>query len=155
MSIINNLQLFLLEKIKQHKINKKLLSHNCGIPYTTIVALFKSKHLNPSFSTLLKLADYFDCTIDELVGNKHKSNQVSKMIKVDISESMGNLRQFLINNTKKEELYAFSEELGLGYNAIYTFVYNKSKNRTLNSATILLIAQRYKTSIDKLIGRLP
>lgn len=49
-------------------INKNILSKESGVPYTTIDGFYKKGSDNVKLSTLKKLATYFDCSIDSLVG---------------------------------------------------------------------------------------
>lgn len=49
-------------------INKNQLSKLANIPYTTIDGMFKKGCDNMKLSTLVKLADYFDVSIDYLIG---------------------------------------------------------------------------------------
>lgn len=61
----------LLEKIDRlmdlRGDNRHTLSMNAGIPYSTIVNLYKLGYDNIKLSTLQKLADYFDVSLDFLV----------------------------------------------------------------------------------------
>jgi transcriptional regulator with XRE-family HTH domain len=61
----------LLEKIDRLMLlkgdNRNTLSKNTGIPYSTIANLYKLGYKNIKLSTLQKLADYFNVTLDFLV----------------------------------------------------------------------------------------
>lgn len=47
-------------------LNKHSLSKKCGIPYTTIDAFYKKGFENAKISTMMKLALFFDTTLDYL-----------------------------------------------------------------------------------------
>lgn len=49
-------------------INKSTLSKESGIPYTTIDGFYKKGCENIKLSTLQKLAEYFDVSVDYLLG---------------------------------------------------------------------------------------
>ena len=49
------------------KINKRKLSIESGIPYTTIDRFYKIGYDNIKLSTLLKLANYFNVSLDYLI----------------------------------------------------------------------------------------
>ena len=49
------------------KINKRKLSIESGIPYTTIDSFYKIGYDNIKLSTLLKLANYFNVSLDYLI----------------------------------------------------------------------------------------
>lgn len=58
-----------LEQMMESKsINKSQLAKGANIPYTTIDGIFKSSNENIKLNTLTKLADYFNVSIDYLVG---------------------------------------------------------------------------------------
>lgn len=65
----------MLEKIellmKKKGINSKLeLSKQADIPYTTIDGMFKKGTENTKRSTLLKLANFFECSLDYLIDDE-------------------------------------------------------------------------------------
>ena len=51
----------------ERNINKKNLSEDTGIPYTTIDSFYKKSYDNIKLSNLKKLSDYFGVTLDYLV----------------------------------------------------------------------------------------
>lgn len=58
----------ILNKLKLEKnLNNRKLSIASGIPYTTIDGLYKKGYDNVKLSTLIKLASYFDVTLDYLI----------------------------------------------------------------------------------------
>lgn len=55
------------ELMKENGIkNKKDLAEKSGIPYTTIMSLYNRSFENVTLSTLKKLTDFFDCSLDYL-----------------------------------------------------------------------------------------
>lgn len=54
--------------LKEKGIRKSTLARESGIPYTTIDGLYKKGCDNIKLSTLQKLADYFDVSVDFLLG---------------------------------------------------------------------------------------
>lgn len=55
---------FLMNK---NNINKNVLSKESGIPYTTIDGFYKKGYQNVKLSTIKKLAEYFNTTLDYLM----------------------------------------------------------------------------------------
>ncbi|MDE5601007.1 MAG: helix-turn-helix transcriptional regulator [Clostridia bacterium] len=53
------------ELLDEHNLNRKQFAEQCGIPYTTVVGWTKLERL-PDFASLIKIADFFDCSIDYL-----------------------------------------------------------------------------------------
>jgi len=60
-----------IEKIellmKERNINRAELSRGSDVPYTTIVNFYEKGVDNIKLSTLKKLSDYFNCSLDYLV----------------------------------------------------------------------------------------
>lgn len=52
--------------MKERHLNKRILAHESGIPYTTIVGLFTKGYENAKMSTLKGLANFFGVTLDSL-----------------------------------------------------------------------------------------
>lgn len=62
----DNLKLFM----KQSKINQVRLSKETGIAQSAISNWLSGKK-EPSITSLWLLADYFNCSVDELIGRNH------------------------------------------------------------------------------------
>lgn len=56
------------QMMKNKGINRRQLSIAANIPYTTLDGISKRSCDNVKLSTLLKLADYFEISLDYLVG---------------------------------------------------------------------------------------
>lgn len=69
MSMTDKLQ----ELMKSRNITKAQLSKGANVPYTTIDGLFKKGSDNVKLTTLKKLADYFECSIDYLADDDNQS----------------------------------------------------------------------------------
>ena len=52
--------------MKEKHLNKRILAHESGIPYTTITSLFSKGYENAKLSTLKGLANFFGVTLDSL-----------------------------------------------------------------------------------------
>ena len=64
--------------LAQRNMNKLQLSKATGIPYTTIDSFYKKGYDNIKLSTLLKLSNYFQCTLDYLVDdNSEEINYIT------------------------------------------------------------------------------
>ncbi len=55
---------------KQKQLSQDRLARLADIPYNTLVKIESGKSNNPTFETLLKLANALKISIDELVGRK-------------------------------------------------------------------------------------
>ncbi len=158
MAIVYQIQEFLNKKLLDLECNRKVFALNSGIPYTTIISLSKGLHSNPSLQNIVKLADYLNCSIDEVVGRDaeyiHNSDKIH-YVHLDSNAIIANLQEFLQHKTNHTtDLSNLSSNLGLGYNYLYSFVYTNTKHRMLSSDTIVKLADYYKISIDQMIGRI-
>lgn len=55
--------------LAENNLNRKQFAERSGIPYTTIIGWTKLNRL-PDYSALIKIADFFNCSIDYLVGRQ-------------------------------------------------------------------------------------
>lgn len=66
--------------LEDNSLSKSQFSARSGIPYTTIDGFYKKGYENIRLTTLRKIADFFDVTIDYLVnGDSNKGNEFSKV----------------------------------------------------------------------------
>lgn len=65
-SFSKNLRLLM----KDNNINQVILSSKIGVAQSAVSAWLSGKK-DPNITSLWLLADYFDCSIDELVGRKN------------------------------------------------------------------------------------
>jgi transcriptional regulator with XRE-family HTH domain len=81
-----------LDKLMQERcINRSVLAKESGIPYTTIVEFYKKGSDNVKLSTLRKLSNYFNCSLNYLVDDEIET------------EANVSSEQFDINTLTKEE----------------------------------------------------
>lgn len=59
----------LAELLKKRCIKKNQLAHHVGIPVMTIRRLLSGETGDPRISTLKCIADYFEVSVDVLIGN--------------------------------------------------------------------------------------
>ena len=52
--------------MKEKHLNKRQLSMDCGIPYTTLDALYKKGYERMKLPTFMKICDYFGVTMDSM-----------------------------------------------------------------------------------------
>lgn len=57
------------ELLTEKGLNRKQFAEQSGIPYTTIIGWTKLNRL-PDYSALIKIADFFHCSIDYIVGRQ-------------------------------------------------------------------------------------
>lgn len=55
--------------MSQNHLNKRTLSQQSGVPYTTILDFYKKGYEHARISTIFKLASFFGVTTDYLINN--------------------------------------------------------------------------------------
>lgn len=156
MNITNIVQNFLILKFDNKNIKKKDFVLKSGISYPTLYRIMHLTGPKLDFKTILKIANYFNCSVDEVLGRVlYKQNQTFNPIEIVLSSYNSNLRCFIKNKIREQnlDLCTLSKELGFYDTSILKFVHTTSDNRTLSSPIILAIANFFKTSIDLMIGR--
>lgn len=67
----------ILKEIMQEKnISQKQLSEYTGIPASSIASWFGKQSSSPSIDAVTKIADFFGCTIDYLVGRESEDGAI-------------------------------------------------------------------------------
>ncbi|MDE6870254.1 MAG: helix-turn-helix domain-containing protein [Clostridia bacterium] len=82
------------ELLEERNLNRKQFAEQSGIPYTTVIGWTKLNRL-PDYTALIKIADFFQCSIDYLVGRQ--DNYENDYTPLEISHS----EQTLIKNFRK------------------------------------------------------
>lgn len=99
-------------RIKELRLEKGLsmrqTSIELGIPYTTYIS-YEKEDREPNSETLIMLADYFNCSIDYLIGRSDNKIDDSVLDKVnvidnDLLEKYGNIYQARIGQDKRNLL---------------------------------------------------
>lgn len=58
--------------MSEHGLNKRTFSLDSGIPYTTIDGFYKKGYENAKVSTLRKVAQYFNVSLDFLIADQQE-----------------------------------------------------------------------------------
>jgi predicted transcriptional regulator len=75
MSLATKIKKFLEGKFEENKLKRKDFVQESKIPYSTVTRIMKAeietgREFNPEIDTILKIADHFKCTMDEVIGRK-------------------------------------------------------------------------------------
>lgn len=60
-----------IELLMENGLNQSQFAAQAGIPYPTVIGWTKKNRL-PDFSALNKIADFFDCSVDRLMGRQEQ-----------------------------------------------------------------------------------
>lgn len=80
--------------LEEHCLNRKQFAEQSGIPYTTVIGWTKLNRL-PDYTALIKIADFFQCSIDYLVGRQDNYDNGYSSVEISRAE------QALIKNFRK------------------------------------------------------
>lgn len=91
----------MLEKIEALMLkngidNRMVLSQKIGIPYTTLDSMFKKNCDNVGRKTLLKLAHFFNCSIDYLADDDYKEAIADDGIMANTEDALLLLRRLAL-----------------------------------------------------------
>lgn len=104
--------------MREKKINKHILAMESGIPYTTIDSFYKKGYENTKLSTLIKLCEYFNVSLDYLMKDDDYSNSVnSETLYNNDGEKLTSTETQLIENYRslnedgREKIFDYVEDL--------------------------------------------
>ena len=113
--------------------------------------------LGPDFKNILKIADYFNCTIEEVLKRKNNLSGNIGITTLSLDEINSNLKNFIKEKLTSLSLnpYELSKNCGFSSDAIRHFIRQNNSQKTLGIAITVAIADYFKVSIDEMIGRVP
>lgn len=101
------------DRLKQVRIEKKLsredLAGKIGVSYSAI-AKYETGKREPDYDTLVKLSDFFNVTVDYLLGKSRNPNLTEKDEK-DIAKRMAKIRKDLEEGTGEDGLNFMGEPM--------------------------------------------
>ncbi len=158
MDISLRIQKFLSQKIKAYKIQQKDLVLGTSLSRSTISKLLNAILLNPNIITILKIATFFECDIDEVFG-RTKFIKNTKKYQLYVSLTLNDINNHLLSflKTKIQQLniteYVLEKNCRVGSSTITHFINTNSDNRILSTKVIVKLADYFQISIDEMIGR--
>lgn len=159
MSLKYSVAKFLKQKLQEKKLNKKAFSQDSGINYKTIMPITLGQKSNPHIKTLIKFANYFNCSLDEVMGrdpkyyDKIQKNNYDKYFDPETIDA--NLKKFILTQTKQHNITLNKLSLDIGFNGgfIADFIKEHRVFNSLGSNAILALANYFDSSVDQIIGR--
>ncbi len=160
MTLVKKIQQFLESKFEELKLTRKELSKQSGISYNNITSIMNGLSSTTQMYNILKIADYFNCSMDEVVGrNQYLSlpnTESPEFCKITPSDIISNIKKFLIDKAEKQNLnlYKLSIEIGFSNNSLHSFVNGKREQKTFNSQIAVALADYFQVSVDEMVGRI-
>ncbi len=150
------IQTFLNQKLEETQLSKKNLADKTNITYSVIFDLTKGYKTNPELKTLQKIADTFNCSVDEVCGrdNIHYSSNTN-FTHVSDEQAMLNLKAFITKKMSDQNITAhkLGRLAGSSTMAIASFVGKNPTKDSLGSIITVGVADYFKVSIDEMVGR--
>lgn len=158
MTVALELKKFLKKKLDKKKFTRDDFCNKCLIRNSTVSRLINASIINPKFMTLVKIADFFNVAIDEIIGRK-KYIDVNKteccFIKLSQNDISSNLKNYLTMSLEECGINAYKLEKlsGLGNSTIFNFLNGNKNVQIMSSHSIITIANYFGISVDDMIGR--
>ncbi|MCL2860845.1 MAG: helix-turn-helix domain-containing protein [Firmicutes bacterium] len=134
----------LKELMADRALNMNQLSKNIGCVIQAVSNWVNGKYY-PRYFMLIKMSDYFDCSIDYILG-------LSDNKKFELSKKQSNFHERLDLLLKRNKLtkYRLAKLSEIGDSAISKWIIS---GRIPETATLIAIAKALGCSVDYLLGR--
>lgn len=80
--------------LEEKDLNRKQFAEQSGIPYTTVIGWTNLNRL-PDYNALIRIADFFHCSIDYLTGRQDEFGNIYSSVEVSKAE------RILLKNFRK------------------------------------------------------
>lgn len=151
------IQKFLRRNLIKKNLKRKDFAQKINIPYPTVTRLINASRNNPEFMTIVALANFFLCSIDEVIGRKQyvSDNSQQQFLQLSVQEIQINLISFIKNKLILEKItaYQLAKKLKLGETVIFDFIKDNSSIHILSSSVIVKLANYYCIAVDEMIKR--
>lgn len=144
MDILENFVDALTDIMQMKNISVKQLIEESGVPKSNIFA-YIGKYYLPTTPNVIKLADYFNCSIDYLAGLIDKPAYVKGMKQESTFNKITEISKKYYKTNKE-----FLNDLNISKSAYYKW---KNKNVLPSFETLVNLAIKFDVSIDYLLCR--
>lgn len=134
----------LKELMEDHNTTVNLLSQQIEVSAPAVYQYLEKKHL-PRVGTLIKIADYFSCSMDFLLGLKEQNNSDTFQPCPPFYKRFPYLVECF-----GESKYSISKRLDISPSLIY---YWQTGQRIPTAEHLVLLAKEFHYSIDFILGR--
>lgn len=159
MIIVNNIQIFLNTELKKLKLSKKAFAMGSTIDPPTVSKLCNARQLGPSITNIVKIANFFNCSVDQVIGRNEYLHLINKNItfnNVSAQDITYNLKTFILHKLNDLQLSAYALEkcCGIGSSTLLSFLEDHKDARSLGIKSIVSLADYFHITVDSIIGRL-
>lgn len=145
------LQKFLKTQMKV--MTRMDMAQGSGVSYTEVCALIAGAKPNPRVETVVKLANFFKKSVDEILNRKRKCTNTSiSSGYINPEEVNRNIKQFLLQFMQEKELRASELSTGLGHSIMAISDFISGKKESLGSTILVNLADKYGISLHGIMG---
>ena len=141
---MSKLYIVLKDLMSEQELNIKMLAEKTGIDATCITQYLQAKHI-PTVEHLVKLADFFNCSTDYLLGREEESNSLSFKACPPFNEQL----EFLLKYFKCKSYYIYNNS-GISKSRYYEW---KNGTRQPSLDNVIKLADKLTCSLDFILGR--
>ena len=144
-------QSFIKKNIDNSNLSGIELSKKIGISTPLVSSLINARKPYPAFSSIIKIANAFNSSIDEVLGKNAVAPSNKLFIPISEDQAITNLKNYInlhINNPTEA-----AENAGVGTSTIKSFLDDNHSKKTLSIGVIYKLSDHLNVSIDEMVGR--
>lgn len=145
------LQRFLKTQMKV--MTRMEMAQGSGVSYTEICALIAGAKPNPRVETMVKLANFFEKSVDEILNRKRKCTNTSISSGYIDPEKVNHcIKQFLLQFMQDKELRASELSTYLGHSIMAISDFISGKKESIGSTILVNLADKYGLSLHGIMN---
>ena len=144
-------QSFIKKNIDNSNLSGVELSKKIGVSTPLVSSLINARKPYPAFSSIIKIANAFNSSIDEVLGKNDIAPSNKLFIPISEDQAINNLKNYInlhVNNPTEA-----AENAGVGTNTIKSFLDDTHSKKTLSIGVIYKLSDHLNVSIDEMVGR--
>lgn len=150
-NIGRQLQKFLKTQMKV--MTRMEMAQGSGVSYTEVCALIAGAKPNPRVETVVKLANFFEKSVDEILNRKRKCTNTSiSSGYIDPEKVNHHIKQFLLQFMQEKELRASELSTGLGHSIMAVSDFISGKKESIGSTILVNLADKYGLSLHGIMN---
>lgn len=135
----------LKDLMEEHKVDAKTLAKTLSLSDSSIIYKWQKSEKGLLISSAIMLADFFECTIEYLIGRVSECKEIEPKTCPHFGE-----RLKILLADKQISQYKFIKDTKLSRGNLNSWFNNKS---TPNIESVITVADYFDVSIDYLVGR--
>ncbi|MGU9986990.1 MULTISPECIES: helix-turn-helix domain-containing protein [unclassified Rickettsia] len=156
MSVVQNIRKFLQTKFEIDASLRQKLIKEGGVPSSVVSGLINERKVNPNLISIVKIADYFDCSIAIVLGNDKYNNKKFVYKKLTQDQISNNLKNNISEVIKYKQIKPvdLAKNIGIAENSIKELIQVNSRKKLLSLKSVIGLSYYLGITIDELIGRI-